>query len=91
MSRARRAGCWYGSWRLLDNLNISRCIWCGRPFSARRGVIRRPEGRFEHFCTVCGAWGAFGFGVTAERPGRWFCFDHRPLSDDLAANLGENP
>jgi hypothetical protein len=48
------------------------------PCLARRGVIRRPRGRFEHFCAVCGAWGAYGFGVTAEEPGRWYCFPHRP-------------
>jgi hypothetical protein len=48
-----------------------------QPCLARRGVIRYSEGRFEHFCTVCGAWGAFGFEVTAEEPGRWYCFRHR--------------
>jgi hypothetical protein len=51
-----------------------------KPCIARRGLIRRPEGRFEHFCTVCGAWGAFGFGVTSHAPGRWFCSRHRPQS-----------
>jgi hypothetical protein len=44
---------------------------------ARRGVIRYPQGRFEHFCGVCGAWGAFGFGVTSAAPGRWYCLQHR--------------
>jgi hypothetical protein len=47
------------------------------PCPARRGVIRCPRGRFEHFCAVCGAWGAFGFGVTSATPGRWYCFQHR--------------
>jgi len=46
-----------------------------RPCLARRGVIRGPGSRFEHFCAVCGAWGAFGLGVTAEEPGRWYCLD----------------
>lgn len=34
---------------------------------------------FEHYCAVCGAWGAFGFGGdhTPEKPGVWFCRDHR--------------
>jgi hypothetical protein len=51
------------------------------PCSARIGVIRYPEGRFEHFCTVCGAWGSFGYGATGEQPGRWYCFAHRPDSE----------
>jgi len=52
-----------------------------KPSPARRGLIRRPGGRFEHFCTVCGAWGAFGYGVTGKTPGRWFCFRHRALAE----------
>jgi len=47
------------------------------PCPARRGVIRHPQGRFEHFCAVCGAWGAWGFDVATGKPGRWFCFRHR--------------
>jgi hypothetical protein len=50
------------------------------PWPGRRGMIRRRDGRFEHFCVTCGAWGAFGYGVAADRPGRWFCFSHRPES-----------
>jgi hypothetical protein len=50
------------------------------PCIARRGLVRRPEGRFEHFCAACGAWGAFGFGVTSDALGRWYCFQHRPQS-----------
>jgi hypothetical protein len=48
-----------------------------KPSPARRGLIRRPGGRFEHFCAICGAWGAFGLDVTAEEPGRWYCLRHR--------------
>jgi hypothetical protein len=48
------------------------------PCPALRGVVRRPRGRFEHFCAVCGAWGAFGFGVAGDAPGRWYCLKHRP-------------
>jgi hypothetical protein len=48
-----------------------------QPYPARRGAIRRPRGRFEHFCVICGAWGAVGFGVTAATPGRWYCLRHR--------------
>jgi hypothetical protein len=51
------------------------------PDSARRGVIRHPMGRFEHFCAVCGAWGAFGYGVTTKEPGVWYCLRHRPVDD----------
>jgi hypothetical protein len=48
------------------------------PCAARRGLMRHRDGCFEHFCAVCGAWGAFGYGATAGRTGRWFCFHHRP-------------
>jgi hypothetical protein len=48
------------------------------PCPARRAVIRRPEGRFEHFCAICGAWGSFGYGVAAGLPDHWYCFAHRP-------------
>jgi hypothetical protein len=41
-------------------------------------VIRRRDDHLEHFCIVCGAWGAFGYDATAGRPSRWFCFQHRP-------------
>jgi hypothetical protein len=58
-----------------------------KPCPARCGVIRYPRGRFEHFCAVCGAWGAYGYGVTGEKPGRWFCFHHRKL--DPSADHGE--
>jgi hypothetical protein len=48
-----------------------------QPWLARRGVIRYPKGRFEHFCAVCSAWGAFSFDATAAEPGRWYCLRHR--------------
>jgi hypothetical protein len=50
------------------------------PCATRRGLIRRRDGHLEHFCTVCGAWGAFGYDATGGRPGRWFCFQHRPAA-----------
>jgi hypothetical protein len=49
-----------------------------QPCLARRGVIRYPKGRFEHFCAVCGAWGSFGYGVAAGLPDHWYCFAHPP-------------
>jgi hypothetical protein len=35
---------------------------------------------FEHYCEVCGEWGAFGYGVSLRhgRIGRWYCFEHYP-------------
>jgi hypothetical protein len=45
-----------------------------QPCPTRRGVIRYPEGRFEHFCAVCGTW---GFDVATGKAGRWYCFRHR--------------
>ena len=35
---------------------------------------------FEHYCVVCGEWGAFGVDVrlSASKPGTWYCFEHWP-------------
>lgn len=49
-----------------------------KPCPARRGRIERRGIAFLHFCLICGAWGAFGYGVLGDRPGRWYCFEHRP-------------
>jgi exodeoxyribonuclease-5 len=51
-----------------------------QPCAERRGVIRRYGGRFEHYCTMCGAWGAFGYDADTSRP-RWYCNEHRPQPD----------
>jgi hypothetical protein len=51
------------------------------PCATRRGRLEElPDGSLLHFCTECGAWGAFGYGINmrAGRPGRWFCAAHRP-------------
>ena len=51
-----------------------------QPDPRRVGVVRsEPGAPFEHYCAVCGAWGAFGFGGdhTPEKPGVWFGRDHR--------------
>jgi len=50
------------------------------PCAARRGRIQEVEGAFLHFCVECGAFGAFGYGVSlgAGRLGRWYCAEHRP-------------
>jgi len=47
----------------------------------RRGRVERQGGLFLHFCVACGAWGAFGYGVTNDRPGRWYCREHRPKDE----------
>ena len=50
------------------------------PCAARRRRTQEVEGAFLHFCVVCGAFGAFGYGVSlrAGRLGRWYCAKHRP-------------
>ena len=47
----------------------------------RRGRVERAGAVFLHFCSVCGAWGSFGYGVTGDRPGRWYCGKHQPDGD----------
>ncbi len=51
-----------------------------KPCIARRGKVEERDGVLLHFCTECGAWGAFGYGVglRAGRAGRWYCATHRP-------------
>jgi hypothetical protein len=49
-----------------------------QPCPARRGRVERKGVALLHFCVTCGAWGAFGYGVFADRPGRWYCLNHRP-------------
>jgi hypothetical protein len=33
--------------------------------------------RFRHYC-ACGAWGAFGYDCKNDKPGTWYCAEHRP-------------
>lgn len=49
----------------------------GRPDPQRVGVVRLDP--FEHFCAVCGAHGAFGFGgnFAGGVPGLYACTEHR--------------
>ena len=51
-----------------------------QPCATRRGQVKVLGGTFLHFCTTCGAFGAFGYGVSllAGRRGRWYCGTHRP-------------
>ncbi len=49
-----------------------------RPCPVRRGRVERRGAALLHFCVSCGAWGAFGYGVFGDRPGRCYCFEHRP-------------
>jgi hypothetical protein len=48
------------------------------PCPERRGVFARRDGVFLHFCMECGRWGAYGYGATGAKPGRWYCRMHRP-------------
>jgi len=50
------------------------------PCTARRGRVQERNGVFLHFCVECGAWGAFGYGVSMRtgKLGRWYCATHRP-------------
>jgi hypothetical protein len=51
-----------------------------QPCAARRGRVQELDGAFLHFCTVCGRFGAFGYGVHlgSGKLGRWYCAAHRP-------------
>ena len=47
------------------------------PHDHRCGRIIRNDGSFLHFCMICGAWGTYGYGVTDDQSGRWYCHEHR--------------
>ena len=49
-----------------------------QPFPRRRGRTTSPGRLFLHFCPTCGAWGAYGYDTAADRPGTWYCSQHRP-------------
>ena len=52
--------------------------------SGTRGFVGFDEGGcFMHYCH-CGAWGAFGHGVSLKngKLGRWFCREHKPQPGD---------
>lgn len=49
-----------------------------QPCPARRGRDDRRGPMHLHFCLECGAWGAYGYGVSGDLSGRWYCRDHRP-------------
>ncbi|HJS85713.1 MAG TPA: hypothetical protein VJ779_09645 [Acetobacteraceae bacterium] len=55
-----------------------------RPNPERAGFVGGESGAFVHYCSTCGAWGSFGYGVDTVRgkPGRWFCLAHRPDAGD---------
>jgi hypothetical protein len=54
------------------------------PCPTRRGLIRRSEGRFEHFCAVCGSWGAFGFDCHQQSTGPLVLLPASAMSGNLA-------
>jgi hypothetical protein len=49
-----------------------------QPYPERRGLVERRGRLFLHFCVHCGRWGAYGYGATSAKPGRWYCRMHRP-------------
>jgi hypothetical protein len=53
-----------------------------QPCVARRGRVQALDHGFLHFCVECGRFAAFGYGVClrAERLGRWYCGEHRPVA-----------
>jgi len=60
-----------------------------QPSSERRGRMERAGAAFLHFCVICGAWGSFGYGVTRNRPGLWFCNKHRQDGDQHSGSYEE--
>jgi hypothetical protein len=48
----------------------------------RRGFVGYVDGKFVHYCPVCGQWGAHGYNYfpRQSRLGVWFCGTHRPQS-----------
>jgi hypothetical protein len=59
------------------------------PWPPRRGRIESQGKTLLHFCSVCGAWGSYGFGVNLRggRMGRWFCAVHRAHGRNSAVSL----
>lgn len=50
----------------------------GSPDPSRIGLVRTDRGCFEHYCNVCGAWGAFGYREHwKSESAQWFCAQHR--------------
>jgi hypothetical protein len=52
-----------------------------QPCPERRGLVECRGVRFLHFCVKCGRWGAYGYGVTGNNLGLWYCREHRPEAD----------
>ena len=48
------------------------------PDPRRIGLIRHDP--FEHFCAICGRWGAWGVGadIRSGDIGTWYCREHLP-------------
>lgn len=61
-----------------------------KPDRSRIGLLRWEGGIFEHYCCVCGRWGAFGYDVDLLKGqlGRWYCGEHRPSEKQRGASSG---
>lgn len=48
--------------------------------------VRRPV---THYCVTCGKEACWGVGVSLlkMKPGRWYCFEHRPLEPEPIPEL----
>ena len=57
-----------------------------QPCAARRGRVEETDSVLLHFCTECGRFGPYGYGVRlrASQLGRWYCQEHRPQEHDEA-------
>jgi hypothetical protein len=69
-----------GEWMERVALPASSEPGFSEPWPPRRGRIEWQGNTLLHFCSVCGAWGSYGFGVNLRtgRMGQWFCAAHRP-------------
>jgi hypothetical protein len=69
-----------GEWMERIALPASSEPGFSEPWPPRRGRIEWQGNTLLHFCSVCGAWGSYGFGVNLRtgRMGQWFCAAHRP-------------
>jgi hypothetical protein len=58
------------------------------PWPPRCGRVEWQGDTLLHFCSVCGAWGSYGFGVNLRdgSMGRWFCAAHRSHGGQRVAN-----
>jgi hypothetical protein len=69
-----------GKWAERGALPTSSEPGFSEPWPPRCGRIEWQGDTLLHFCSACGAWGSYGFGVNLRDGGmgQWFCATHRP-------------